>query len=645
MQKKKKITTNNKVEYKDISIAFALNRVADKKYLIPSLQRKYVWKEAQIYSLLDSIMQDYPFGTFLFWNIKKHEDNNLNSNKFYQFLEIYDNSGNGSGAEYNVKKGMGEEVTCVIDGQQRFTSLYVAFYGKMRTKNKQGSTEFKKVYIDINHNPDEDAQEKYKFRFLSKTEVSNSYSRIIKNKKIESDSSVWIELGDLINIDYRLIEKEFKSKAVKSRTARSIAGKQKLFIENQLKHIKNKLATIDSDSLEDIFSDKKTINNWEEVLKKLFFKTHVDSPISYFTITDMDLEQIIEIFIRQNSAGTPLSKTQMLMSVLSSKWVDARNEVDILLEDINRNGTFDFDIDFVMRSALYINDLNILVSRKNVIKYADTLQDAQNWSKVTKALTNTAAYLEELGFSKYTLSSNNAIIPIAYYLSKQKKYKIPTAKLSTANEQFKFYLFSVMALKVFGNHGDTVLQQIRDSLKDIVEMDFNLQLLNDAYKVHNKGWMQKPLMIAEKSQLGPLLNAKFGKEAYTVLGIIALSDTNPIDLQKSIHVDHIFPRNGDGYITIDGKGKIDKSSDDWQDLNSISNLVFFQASENILKSNIEPIKFYENNMTAQIETILKKDIFFGSSVDKNLLSYNHYKSFLEKRKKLIKNKLISIFKL
>ena len=70
----KKITMNKKVEYKDISIAFALDRVAHKKYLIPSLQRKYVWQETQIYSLLDSIMQDYPFGTFLFWNIKKDED-------------------------------------------------------------------------------------------------------------------------------------------------------------------------------------------------------------------------------------------------------------------------------------------------------------------------------------------------------------------------------------------------------------------------------------------------------------------------------------------------------------------------------------------------------------------------------------------
>ena len=76
---------NNKVEYKDTTIAYALNKVAENKYLIPSLQRKYVWQETQIYSLLDSIMQDYPFGTFLFWNIKKHEKKNRDSNKFYQF--------------------------------------------------------------------------------------------------------------------------------------------------------------------------------------------------------------------------------------------------------------------------------------------------------------------------------------------------------------------------------------------------------------------------------------------------------------------------------------------------------------------------------------------------------------------------------
>ena len=365
-----------------------------------------------------------------------------------------------------------------------------------------------------------------------------------------------------------------------------------------------------------------------------------DSPISYFTITDMNLEQIIEIFIRQNSAGTPLSKTQMLMSVLSSKWVDARNEVDILLGDINRNGTFDFDIDFVMRSALYINDLNILVSRKNVIKYADTLQDAENWSKVKKSLTQTATYLKELGFSKYTLSSNNAIIPIAYYLSKQKDFKIPPAKLAPTNEQFKLYLFSVMALKVFGNHGDTVLQHIRNSFKNIVDKEFDFTSLNKEYMKTNNGWRQKPLKIQDE-HIKPLLKARYGKEASTVLGIIALSKKNQMDLQKSIHIDHIFPRNGLDYKT--DSGKIEKSSDEWIELNSISNLVFFQATENILKSNIEPIKFFENNMFSQIQTILKDDIFFGSRVDKSFLRYDNFKSFLELRKKLIEKELKKIF--
>ena len=72
----------------------------------------------------------------------------------------------------------------------------------MLTKNKLGSTELKNIYIDINHNAEEDAQEKYKFRFLSETEVNNSYDKIINNKQIKSDAHIWIKLGDLINEDY-----------------------------------------------------------------------------------------------------------------------------------------------------------------------------------------------------------------------------------------------------------------------------------------------------------------------------------------------------------------------------------------------------------------------------------------------------------
>ena len=632
---------NKKVEYKDISIAFALEKVEEKKYLIPSLQRKYVWKEAQIYSLLDSIMQSYPFGTFLFWDIKEHEKDILNSNKFYEFLKVYDNSGNGSGKEYDIKKRRFKRLTCVIDGQQRLTSLYVAFWGEMQSRDRRGAVISKNMYIDINYEINKDSQEKYKFRFLSKDEVEKSYKDIIEKKVIDKDSNIWIKLGDVSNKDYMLTKEEFNSEAANFRTERSKRNKEKIFVGNQIDCIKNCLIGINADIAENILSDHNRIDNWQEVLILLFHKTHIDSPISYYSIFDKKLENIIEIFIRQNSAGTPLSKTQMLMSVLSSKWVEARDEVDRLLEDINKNGTFDFDIDFVMRAALYINDLNILVSRKNVIKYADTLKDRTKWNKVKGALVQSVYYLQELGFSKHTLSSNNAIIPIAFYLSKQKGFKIPPAQLSRANEQFKLYLFSVMALKVFGNHGDTVLGYIRDSLKHIVDKEFDFNLLNEWYKKATNSWNQKPLKIEDAGKLDPLLNAKFGREAFTVLGIISLSKTRTIDLKKPIHIDHIFPRKGQGYKT--DSGKIEKSSDAWLGLNSISNLVFFQAADNILKSNKEPIEFLNKNRGTEIERIYKEDIFFGAKIDSSMLKYDNYELFLKRRKTLIEKELKKIF--
>ena len=39
----------------------------NKKYFLPDIQRNFVWKPEQVYTLFDSIMRDYPISTFLFW--------------------------------------------------------------------------------------------------------------------------------------------------------------------------------------------------------------------------------------------------------------------------------------------------------------------------------------------------------------------------------------------------------------------------------------------------------------------------------------------------------------------------------------------------------------------------------------------------
>ena len=39
-------------------------------YVLPAIQREFVWKPEQICRLFDSIMQEIPFGTILFWRGK-----------------------------------------------------------------------------------------------------------------------------------------------------------------------------------------------------------------------------------------------------------------------------------------------------------------------------------------------------------------------------------------------------------------------------------------------------------------------------------------------------------------------------------------------------------------------------------------------
>jgi uncharacterized protein with ParB-like and HNH nuclease domain len=53
------------------TIADALKSIQVKSYVLPAIQREFVWKPEQIEKLFDSLMQGYPFGTFLFWKVEE----------------------------------------------------------------------------------------------------------------------------------------------------------------------------------------------------------------------------------------------------------------------------------------------------------------------------------------------------------------------------------------------------------------------------------------------------------------------------------------------------------------------------------------------------------------------------------------------
>lgn len=102
-----------------ITIKEALTQIKERNYLLPSIQREFVWGQSQIEVLFDSLMRGYPIGTFLFWKVNKEGIDNF---QFYEFLRNYhDRDQFHNDKVENLDK---ESIIAILDGQQRLTALY-----------------------------------------------------------------------------------------------------------------------------------------------------------------------------------------------------------------------------------------------------------------------------------------------------------------------------------------------------------------------------------------------------------------------------------------------------------------------------------------------------------------------------------------
>ena|SRR5574344_1069416 len=109
-----------------LTIKETIANIHSKKYLLPSIQREFVWDVDQITQLFDSLMLGYPIGSFLFWEVSPA---NVKEFVFYEFLRNYHEQ--KKDGRHNPKASIigNETVTAILDGQQRLTSLYLGLMG------------------------------------------------------------------------------------------------------------------------------------------------------------------------------------------------------------------------------------------------------------------------------------------------------------------------------------------------------------------------------------------------------------------------------------------------------------------------------------------------------------------------------------
>ena len=105
-----------------ITISDAIEKIDSNQFLLPAIQREFIWNHSKIEWLFDSIMRNYPISSFLFWKV---EETTSKGYRFYKFINEYRERYKTHNEEISTN-GI-SSFNAVLDGQQRLTSLFHTF--------------------------------------------------------------------------------------------------------------------------------------------------------------------------------------------------------------------------------------------------------------------------------------------------------------------------------------------------------------------------------------------------------------------------------------------------------------------------------------------------------------------------------------
>ena len=570
-----------------LTIAEVVKDISANKYVLPSIQREFVWSTSQIEKLFDSVMQDYPFGAFLFWELSK-EQNTLYD--FYSFLQNY----HEKTAKHNPKVNLtgNDNVMAVLDGQQRLTSIYIGLKGtyayKMPFKQWKNNSAFpeRKLYLNIVE-ASKDETDKYEFSFLAAADVKNDAEHY------------WFEVGKILDMT--------ELGAVMNYLMQNIAFSG-VYTQDQ-----------------SIFANA--------TLSQLFKVIHTQPSISYYKVKSEKLDKVLQIFIRVNSGGTVLSYSDLLLSIATAQWekLDARKEITEFVDYINSIGSgFNVNKDFILKASLVLTGFSDIAFKVDNFNKQNMLKIEQNWQTIKTSITQAFLLVSSFGFSRDSLKSNNAVIPIAYYLMTIGNPSNFEVSSNTVNNRKKIKKWLTISLikRAFGGQSDSILRPLRE----VIKANGNNELPLD--EIINRLRGTSKTIVFTDDDIESLLELQYGR-ADTLMVLMMLYPS--LDYNNKFHIDHIYPKSKFTKTSLLKKGITqDKVEEYMNHVNDISNLQLLAAIPNIEKQDKDFEEWFAETCPTDTDKIQYRKINYLPEMQ---YSYDMFLQFVSDRRKKIKNQL------
>ena len=248
----------------------------------------------------------------------------------------------------------------------------------------------------------------------------------------------------------------------------------------------------------------------------------------------------------------------------------------------------------------------------------------KEWDYITEAVRDALRLISSFGFSRENITSNNLIVPIAYYLKHiglPDNFETSTSRIEDRKKIKKWFTFSLLK-KVFSFMPDGVLKPVREIIKNSTN-GFPLELIGEHFRGTNRA------LLFTEDDISNLLYSKYGHGDT----LVVLSMLYPwADLRNIFHLDHIFPKSTFTTKRLIKKGvAADKVAEFIENSNYIGNLQLLEEISNIEKSNTDFDEWLNKSIPAPALGDYKKKHYIPD-VD---LSLPNFDSFFAEREALM----------
>lgn len=591
--------TGEKFNLMQYSVHAILGLIEAEDFLIPEIQRPFVWKRSQVRDLIDSLYNGYPTGYIITW---KNPD-----------VKTKD------GGKANGKK-------VLIDGQQRVTALMAAISGKEVLDD-----DFNKERIKIAFNPlAEDETKRFAVQDASH----------LKDKKWIPDISVLFTAG-------------FKQRAFENEYANDNPGVDLDELSetlSRLKGIANRQigvieldASLEIDEVTEIFirinSKGTALSQSDFVMSKMEADTDHNGSLMRKTV-----DYFCHLAVKPDFYSQMIKDQEFQDSKYAAKIKWLANDYDDIY-DPNFGDMLRVSFMHQFRRGKLADLVSLLSGRDFITKeYRDDIID-DSYQKLDRGIMN---FINQYHFSQFVMAIKGAgfvsskqlnsqmTLDFAYtlYLLLLDDSEIPNAQIKRYVQ--KWFVLSTLTSRYIGSPES---QMDRD-MRSIGEKGF-LKFLSEieASALSETFWtVTLPQNLETSSVNSPAFNTFLAAQINQNCNSMLMNGTKIADLITiSGDVHHIFPKN---YLQKNGIKSKTK-------YNQVANYIYLDTQVNKAISDEAPAVYFAK-VKEQCQT---KNVVFGNIMSDTLLKTNlaencipnnvdqmtfeNYDEFLQKRRMLM----------